>query len=492
MFWKTIRWFEPSSPHSLSWVVAAAGCAAILTATRVASAGLPEMELQLNQRARAEWFQTCPDSSTTGVACAGTICGIDFNLAGAADLPPARPIVVDENNWDLHAADNTDRAVAEFFNQACNGTVGATTSAVMQQLQLTHDFVTWGRWRTERRATGSASRHALAAGGALEYGSHRTASVSGPFAYARSFADDFFFNVGGRIAASYVPGLALFSFDAQPSIGFIGGNGNLSFAAGGYSPLALGMTSYAPLEHTATDYTVGLGGVGIVNAKVGDIDVAGGAVLESRYTDPGVGHLPLQILLHAARPVSLVDAFISASLAGDPLYPGTIASGIRLGVEWGDWQFGYQMYVARGYLGHQLGTMHRRKLDKQEVVRRPAPRAPSPADSTRSPAPAPQPTRVDPDRAPRPSEAPAEPRDTTGVTPGEAGAGVAAEPAPGPRGEAEPAVDRTPEGASGEGGVPAGSPPQVQDEEVVGAPEDTTPAAPPATTPATPDEPGPR
>jgi hypothetical protein len=42
--------------------------------------------------------------------------------------------------------------------------------------------------------------------------------------------------------------------------------------------------------------------------------------------------------------VVVVDAFSSASFAVDPLYPGTMAASFRLGVEWGKWEFGYQLY----------------------------------------------------------------------------------------------------------------------------------------------------
>lgn len=342
-----------------------------LLLTEVAGAGLPEMEEILTQRAREEWFQACPDSSTTGAACQARICGVDFDLDPGPGV--VRVIRINGHDWDLHEVGNADLAVAAYLNRACNGAVGLTPSAFGHQLQLADDYRQWGRWWMQRGQAGAEPGEVLTLGAALEHGSHGTNVLSAPFGYAHSMSEDAFINVNGTVSGAFVPGAGYFAINALPSFGMLGGDRQFSWGLGGYAPLALGMVSYAPLEHSAANYTVGLGGIGVANARFGKALLSGGAVIEGRLSDPGAGHLPMNALVQINVPVSMADAYGSVAFAADPLGPGSVASSLRLGAGFGNWLFGYQLFIANEYVGHHLGAIHRQKLKRAELLTRPKP-----------------------------------------------------------------------------------------------------------------------
>jgi hypothetical protein len=187
--------------------------------------------------------------------------------------------------------------------------------------------------------------------------------------------------LNGTLSGALVPGAGLFAFDALPSFGLLGGNRKFDWGVGGFAPVALGFVSYSPLALTTASYNAGLGGIGIFNADLGRATLSGGAVVEGRYSDPGRGHLPLNALVQVTYPVSIIDAVGSVAVANDPLYPHTFGSAIRLGAGWGDWQFGYQLFVTSGYVGHQLGFLHRQKLRRSELLERPQAPPPQPTSS---------------------------------------------------------------------------------------------------------------
>lgn len=358
-----------------SRVLGAAALLSLILLPNAAQAGLPEMEEVLTQRAQKEWFEACPDSSTTGVACQATICGVDFALDPGGGA--ARVITVNGHPWDLHAANNTDVAVAAYLNRACNGAVALTPGATAHQLQVTDDFLRWGRGWMQRGRVTAEPGEVLTLGGAFEHGSHGTNVLSAPFGYAHSLSEDLFLNVNGTLSGAFVPGAGYLALNALPSLGMLGGDNGFNWGLGGYLPLALGLVSYAPLEHTAPNYTVGLGGIAVANVHLGKATLGGGAVVEGRVADPGAGHLPLNALLQITYPVSVVEAFASASLAADPLGPGSLAVPLRIGGAFGPWQVGYQLFIANQYVGHYFGVLHRQKLKRAEVLQEPAPK-PSP------------------------------------------------------------------------------------------------------------------
>ncbi|MBN1611082.1 MAG: hypothetical protein JW940_30905 [Polyangiaceae bacterium] len=409
---------------------------------RVAVAGLPEMEDSLVGRANQAWFDQCPDGSTTGVACQGTVCGVDFTLDAAA---AQRFITIDGNAWDLHSGAGHDFAVAGLLNTACNDSAAIVTSPIGMQNLMGLDLIRngLGRAMPGSRLRGGAAAGTgggvvtadpgptLSYGGALELGSSGYYSGTLPIAYAHDFSRDVFANVNGALSYAILPEGGFTKFNALPSVGALGGSSKFSWGVGGYAPIAFSYTSISLIDYSLTAYDVGVGAVGVASAYVGRTQIAGGAVADIRTSSAAGTQAPMTALVRVLHPVSLVDAFGSVAIGSNPVYAGTTTLVARAGAEWGDWEFGYQLAIGTGNVSHMLGFMHRQKLRRREILERPATPPPNePAAPEKQPAaaqPAPAETAApqqQPTEPPVPAEtaAPQEPPAGVPAVPGETAA----------------------------------------------------------------------
>lgn len=387
------------------YVILVAAAAGSLVLPRTAAAGLPQMEDALVGRANEEWFARCPDGSTTGVACQGSVCGVDFALEGAA---LQRFITVDGTAWDLHAGNGEDLAVAGLLNAVCNDTAAVFTGPLGMQNVLGQDF---GRLSLNRLLPSLGQRLGVDAaalpettkganplgtgrgmvtadpgpllglGGAVELGSSGYYSFMVPVSYAHSFSRDAFANVNAAISHAILPEGGFTKLNALPSYGVLGGDQRFNWGWGAYAPIDVAYTSISVIDYSLTAFDVGVGSIGVASALIGRTQVAGGAVVDVRYSSAAGTQLPMTALVRALHPISIIDAFASLSIGSNPIHAGTTTMLARLGAEWGQWEFGYQLGIGTGNVSHMIGFMHRQRLRRTEMLERPAtePTRPPPA-----------------------------------------------------------------------------------------------------------------
>ncbi len=367
---------------------ATALCLALTLCATDVAAGVPEMEDLLVGRARDEYFGSCPDASTVGAACQGTICGADFTLDPGGG-PGPRVMTIDGTAFDLHSTTApVDLSVADLINARCSDALLASAGPTALHSSLLAEVS-----RRIGTARGAHGRSEIAVGGALELGPD-TKGVQLPFAYARSLSPTLFANATGSFAYASRPESSHVALAALPSIGTIVESPSVGLAFGAYAPLSFASTTFGGIDDGRTTLVGGVGGIGTFETDLGRVGLAGGLAAAGRFSDAGAT-VPVTATVTATHPLAvLVDAFAAASLGLDPLNSGTTVGIVGAGVAVGDFDIGYRAIFATGYLAHVLGATFRKELEGSFAVA-PPPAEPAPASDTAEP-PATQPPRPAP------------------------------------------------------------------------------------------------
>ena len=178
----------PSAFRTGRWLVAAVVSSSIPTLALPAWANVPEFEEALRGTAREEYFEACPEASTTGAPCQGKVCGQNIAL-DAGGNPVLRTITIDGDVYNLHSPDeDPSLAVADFLNATCNDTFALSGGHFA--LQTTSIMSIASSATTVRRQS------YIGAGALLELGSDNTAGVV-PFNFTQDLSSAQFIAVGG-------------------------------------------------------------------------------------------------------------------------------------------------------------------------------------------------------------------------------------------------------------------------------------------------------